>query len=157
MLRPPLACRRSSLLSLFAAPRPPTFARHVHQPPQHAALTGLRTGPDHSLPVPERRKRADAYTAAWRSLAWLDEIRVPFVRPAADGAQPQDEITATRLPSRLRGTLRRDVRRRLAFPVRAWAVDPAQDLLVAVENTEECVLLSRRVRRRVADHRYHVI
>ncbi|KAI0314966.1 hypothetical protein OF83DRAFT_1134312, partial [Amylostereum chailletii] len=105
------------------------------------AGSGMRDGPDKSLPVVERVDRIKTYNATWRTLSWSKEYTFhikykgkltesPTVFGGLLAVQTARAVHLYQLHSPLRGVEAKEWTLTFDFDVGKVVVDPSQDLLV---------------------------
>lgn len=114
------------------------------------AVAGMADGPHSPIVRSERLQRLREHQAAWHSLRWKSERTLPML----DGgvwelyggvlarAQGRDTLVFTRLPAEIRGISERQwkLTPEGIYAIRDFAMEPAHDLLVLIEETSTYVL-----------------
>jgi len=110
-------------------------------------LPGMVDGPPSPLSTSERLSLLRSYETSWKNLDWNTHISLPD--PFGPGSlwelygnvwahtKADDVIFLIQMPSRLRDIPLRQWIIRLDFPMQAFAMDPSQDLLVAIGMIDE--------------------
>ncbi|KAI8989158.1 hypothetical protein BD414DRAFT_486239 [Trametes punicea] len=110
------------------------------------AVNGMENGPHSTLTVAERLRVLKARQEAWDSLAWTSREEIPMLRGGVwelyGGVLGQGEGSRTlvfkQLPSTLRGIEGKEWRiEDVGVNIRDFGMDPAQDLLLIIENRVE--------------------
>jgi len=100
-------------------------------------------GPPGSLTTSERLELLRRYEASWKNFEWSEqntyvyphEPTWEFYGNVWAHSRGRDAIDFVQMPSRLRGIPIRQWTISFDFEVRHFSMDPAQDLLVIIENT----------------------
>lgn len=110
------------------------------------AAAGMEDGPPSTLTSAERLRVLKAHQEAWDKLAWTSREEVPMhqggVWELYGGVLAQGDGSRTlafkQLPSAIRGIEEREWRiEDVGVNIRDFGMDPAQDLLVIIENRME--------------------
>ncbi|EKM61136.1 uncharacterized protein PHACADRAFT_247528 [Phanerochaete carnosa HHB-10118-sp] len=81
------------------------------------------------------------HQSAWRDLNWTSEKIIPMMQGGlwelyggvlAQSSMPRDVLHFTRLPSQIKGIEEKQWEVQLPVPIRDFAMDPSQDLLIAI-------------------------
>ncbi|KAI0821790.1 hypothetical protein BC628DRAFT_800527 [Trametes gibbosa] len=110
------------------------------------AAAGMEDGPSSALTVADRLRMLKARQEAWHKLEWTSRSEMPMAQGGVwelyGGVLAQGEGARTlvfrQLPSNIRGIEEREWRiEDVGVDIRDFGMDPAQDLLVIVENRED--------------------
>jgi hypothetical protein len=105
--------------------------------------SGMVDGPPGNLTTSERLELLRRYEASWRSIEWSEHYTIPYPQGSSwefygnvwGHSRGNHAIDFVQLPSRLRGISLRQWTLRFDFEVQDFSMDPSQDLLVTIEES----------------------